>query len=136
MKYGPQVLSKICPTDADKSEAAAPALRQLIMLEATNTGVERDAGWNLKLKSVMHGLGATETVDNRMRVLTEGPKLEAAKNSSSFDPLLYEAAQEFLRAKPRHSLDSTTAQTTRSPFGSAQGSIVQSSLQHSSWTFG
>ena len=107
----PLVLN-IMDSAEEQTNKAVPALRQLLILEATNTGVERDAGAKRSLKIVMHGMGKAETVDNRLRVLVEGPSLTAAKNTSGFHNVLYESAQEFLHQKHRHNTDNSKQRNT------------------------
>ena len=109
----PQVVSCIDEQSAPKVAAAKPALELLLMLEATNCGVERDAGMKRSLKDVMHGNGKSETVDTRLRVLIEGPALERAKGALGYNETLYEAAQQFLLTKRRH--DAEHAKPRKSP---------------------
>lgn len=108
----PLVLN-ITDSAEEKTNKAVPALRQLLILEATNAGVERDAGAKRSLTIVMHGIGKAETVDNRLRVLVEGPSLTAAKNTSGFHNVLYESAQEFLHQKHKHNTDNSKQRNTQ-----------------------
>ena len=110
----PTVLNKLEESDECRIAAAKPALELLLLLEAKNCGVERDAALKRHLKIIMHGNGHSDTVDSRLRVLAEGPSLASAKGSAGFHNVLYEAAQEFLRAKKRH--DAATAKP-RKPHG-------------------
>ena len=98
----PHVLLNMTGESKAGTAAAWKALNLLLALEATNAGVERDAGLKRRLKEVMQGLGKAETVDSRLRVLQDGPVLKTAKNNLGVHPKLYEAAQDFLCVAKRH----------------------------------
>jgi hypothetical protein len=78
----PTVLSNVDVADASKIASAKQTLELLLLLEATNCGVERDAGLKRTLKNVMNGNGESDTYDSRLRVLSEGPALSSAKSTT------------------------------------------------------
>ncbi len=87
---------------AEKVQVALPAVELVLIIEGTNAGVERDAGLKRMLDEAMRSADCgAETVDARLRILSEGPCIDAMRQTKADHPLLVKAWQEFLIREKR-----------------------------------
>ena len=102
LPFWKRVYKTLTGNSADSSsdtEDALHALDLLLLLESTNAGVERDAGMKRDLDEVSQHKNMADVVDQRLRILIEGPAIEDSKRSQCEHTVLVEAAKDFLVVK-------------------------------------
>eukprot|EP00973_Karenia_brevis_P053955 7494666-Karenia_brevis.AAC.1 len=84
-------------------QPAVDFLDLFLLLEPTNSAVERDAATARVIKEVTRNKAGADTMDNRMRVKTEGPHWRKVIGH----PLVEQTAKDFLMHKPRRNTPGT-----------------------------
>ena len=106
----------LAPEARQPLEFGILALDRYLLLEATNAGVERSGASKRLVEECQQGVGGSDLLDARLRILSEGPSV--SKNIHSHH-VIVEAAKVFLTEKDRRM--NAYKKKERPPHGGNQG---------------